>query len=1003
LDAALSSKKARLKQFRAVRIWLCWLALAGGAQAQQYVFRVFRQPEGLKNIAVEALARDRAGFLWAGTENGLFRLTGSTFERFGMEQGLENSDISDILPDQNGTIWVSTREELYRWNGQRFQRAGSRAIPTTGPNRVAIEDGEDLLVANEGRLYRLKHSASGEMISYTPVFPEAMLTLRPELGRVDRVMVTVGKDGNRTVWMGCGNKLISFSENPAGADGTPETVTEWGKEQGLAEDTWESVLLDHSGTLWATGRRHIAVLASGSARFEDRSSKDSTSVLPFRQGSLIEDPQGRVLVTDGDGISRWEGGRWKHIGRDNGLVRNSSITGMAFDASGDLWLGSLGSGLYLWTGYANWEGWDDGQGLPSASIWAISASVPERINVGTVDGPGWIDPETGAAGKGFSGDKWEYGSVGGLNTASDGSLWAGTFSGNILHIDTKSGRVIKSFSVPGSIMNSVQLPNGAILYSATHGIWEIEKGSAPTQVAGAKQLVGDARVYGGCVAPDGGAWFLTNNRLLHLSAENWTEPKIDGLPSLQASLIALRCAADGAIWVTGPQAGIWRLTPEAEHLRAWPLKTPEEFKSLIPVSIFLDKRGWLWLGTDQGLLVWNGREWRHLTQESGLVWNDVNQASMVEAADGSLWIGTSGGVAHLLHPERVFDPIQLSASLTELRHGAENYLGRQSITIPWGGAALLFQISSPVMRNRSELLLKFRMLGRQADWIPTEDGIVAFTRLDPGSYTFQAMACNPGINVCSNQVSVAVTVLPPWWQTNWFRGLCAFAFLLLLAAADRLRARHLSQRSKQLETLVRIRTAELEASREQLRIQASHDTLTGMLNHGAVLRSLDAEIQRSRREGGLLVVAMADLDYFKRINDTHGHLAGDEALRQFSTAARGSMRLYDHVGRYGGEEFLFLLAEIPAGAIEQRLATLHLAISNLTIRTPLTEFGMTCSIGATVFDPFGTPSGADSLLAIADMALYDAKRSGRNRVILRKTDERLDETKNPIVQSLQGR
>ncbi len=994
-----------MKQLRAVRIWLCWLALAGSAQAQQYVFRVFRQPEGLKNIAVEALARDREGFLWAGTENGLFRLTGSTFERFGTEEGLENSDISDILPDLNGTIWVSTREELYRWDGQRFLRAGSKAIPTAGPKRVAIEDGEHLLIASKGRLYRLKHSASGAMISYTPVFPDAMLTSQRELGDVERVMVTVGKDGSRTVWMGCGNQLISFLENPTGVGGTPETVTEWGKEQGLAEDTWESVLLDHAGTLWATGSRHIAVLASGSARFEDRSSKDLTSVLPFRPASLIEDPQGRVLVTDGDGISRWEGDRWKHIGRDNGLVRNASITGMAFDASGDLWLGSLGSGLYLWTGYANWEGWDDGQGLPSASIWAISASGSGRINVGTINGPGWVDPGTGAAGKGFSGDKWGYGSLGGLNAAPDGSLWSGTVSGNIVHIDAKSGSgsVTKSFSVPGSIMNSAQLPTGAILYSTTHGIWEIEKGSAPTQVAGAKTLIGDARVNDGCVTPDGGAWFLTSNRLLHMSAENWTEPEIDGLPSLQSPLIALHCAADGTIWMAGPQAGIWRLTPEGERLRAWPLKTPEEFKSLIPVSIFLDRRGWLWLGTDQGLLVWNGHEWRHLTQESGLVWNDVNQASMIEGTDGSLWIGTSGGLAHLLHPERVFDPIQLSVSLTELRHGAEDYLGRQSVTIPWGGAALLFQFSSPVMRNRSELILKFRMVGRNPDWIETEDGIVAFSRLDPGSYTFLAMACNPGINVCSNQVSVAVTVLPPWWGTNWFRGLCALAFLIVLAAADRLRARHLRKRSNQLETLVRIRTTELEASREQLRIQASHDTLTGMLNHGAVLRSLDAEIQRSRREGGLLVVAMADLDYFKRINDTYGHLAGDEALRQFSTAVRESMRLYDHAGRYGGEEFLFLLADIPAGAIEQRLATLHRAISNLTVHTPLTEFGMTCSIGATVFDPFGAPAGADSLLATADMALYDAKRAGRNRVILRKTGEQLDSSESQIAQSLKRR
>jgi diguanylate cyclase (GGDEF)-like protein len=992
-----------LKQFRAVRIWLCWLALACGSQAQQYVFRVFRQPEGLKNIAVESLARDREGYLWVGTENGLFRLVGASFERFGAEQGIDDPYISEVLADPDGTIWVGTDEDLYRWDGQRFLRAGSQAISIAGPNRMAVEDAEHLLIATRGRLYRLKHSPSGSMISYTPVFPETMLASQPELGHVGRLMITIGKDGSRTVWMGCGSKLVSFSDSRTGAGGTPEMVTDWGKEQGLAEDTWQNVLVDHAGTIWATAKHHIEALVAGSARFEDRSKTETISVTLFGHGALIEDPEGRVLVTDGDGVSRWEGDRWKHIGRDNGLVRNSSITGMAFDGSGDLWLGSLGGGVYLWTGYANWESWDDNQGLPSAAIWSISASNPRHVNVGTLNGPGWIDLGTGKAGKRFSGDKWGYGAIDALTTAADGSLWGGSLTGRVLHLNAKDGRVLKSFSLPGATTSSVQLPTGQILFTTIHGIWELKNGAAPAQVAGVEKLSADSRIEAGCAAPDGGAWFLANSRLLHLSGDSWTKPVIDGLPSLQSGLIAMSCAADGTIWVTGPQAGTWRLTQESEHLRAWPLKTPEEFKSLIPVSILRDRRGWVWLGTDQGLLVWNGQEWRHLTQESGLAWNDLNETSSVEGADGSLWIGTSGGLAHLLHPERIFDPIPLSVSLTELRRGTENYLGRQSITIPWGGAALVFHICSPVMRNRSELILKFRMVGRHQDWIPAEDGIVAFSRLDPGSYTFMAMACNPGINVCSSQVAVAVTVLPPWWQTNWFRALCVLTFLLLLVAADRLRARHLQKRSRQLETLVSIRTAELEASREQLRIQASHDTLTGMLNHGAVLRSLDAEMQRSRREGGLLVVAMADLDYFKRINDTHGHLTGDEALRRFSSAITESMRPYDYAGRYGGEEFLLLLAEIPAEAVEQRLSALHRAISNLTVRSPQTEFVMTCSIGATVFDPFGAPAGADSLLADADMALYEAKRSGRNRVILRKTGERLDGGGNPLAQSFRGR
>src|ERR1035438_4539738 len=93
------------------------------------------------------------------------------------------------------------------------------------------------------------------------------------------------------------------------------------------------------------------------------------------------------------------------------------------------------------------------------------------------------------------------------------------------------------------------------------------------------------------------------------------------------------------------------------------------------------------------------QNWRHLTQESGLIWNDVDEGMLREVADGSLWIGTSSGVSHLLHPERVFDTIPLTISLTEFNRGETNYLGVQQPTMPWGGSPLRFRISSPTMRN----------------------------------------------------------------------------------------------------------------------------------------------------------------------------------------------------------------------------------------------------------------------------------------------------------------
>jgi diguanylate cyclase (GGDEF)-like protein len=144
---------------------------------------------------------------------------------------------------------------------------------------------------------------------------------------------------------------------------------------------------------------------------------------------------------------------------------------------------------------------------------------------------------------------------------------------------------------------------------------------------------------------------------------------------------------------------------------------------------------------------------------------------------------------------------------------------------------------------------------------------------------------------------------------------------------------------------------------------------------------LTAEMDRARRENRTVAIALVDLDHFKRINDTHGHMAGDEALRVFAAAVGNAIRPYDHAGRYGGEEFLLVLTELPREVVEQRLTTLHAAISNLLVCVREAQFTLNCSMGATVYDPSDQAGSVESMLAIADHALYAAKAEGRNRVV----------------------
>src|SRR5208282_1430545 len=117
--------------------------------------------------------------------------------------------------------------------------------------------------------------------------------------------------------------------------------------------------------------------------------------------------------------------RWRVIGRANGIQLTSPFSGMVFDANGDLWLASRGSGIYQWVGYRDWEAWGEAQGLPSAMIFASRQLDADRVMVGTVKGPAWIDTRNGSAGRLSSTHPWRYGQVDALGLDGEGSAWAG--------------------------------------------------------------------------------------------------------------------------------------------------------------------------------------------------------------------------------------------------------------------------------------------------------------------------------------------------------------------------------------------------------------------------------------------------------------------------------------------------------------------------------------------------------------------------------------------------
>jgi diguanylate cyclase (GGDEF)-like protein len=172
---------------------------------------------------------------------------------------------------------------------------------------------------------------------------------------------------------------------------------------------------------------------------------------------------------------------------------------------------------------------------------------------------------------------------------------------------------------------------------------------------------------------------------------------------------------------------------------------------------------------------------------------------------------------------------------------------------------------------------------------------------------------------------------------------------------------------------------ELLLSRERLEFQATHDSLTRLWNRGGILELLKTEFSRAVRSAEPFSVCLADLDHFKRINDTYGHLAGDEVLHAAGTRMCDALRGYDSLGRYGGEEFLVVLPGCTAQIAMPIAERLRRSIADQPIVSSPQAIHMTISIGVS---EWRAGMEITDLLRNADLALYRAKDLGRNRVEL---------------------
>ncbi len=949
--------------------------------AQQYAFHEDGENEGLNSLTINCLLQDRKGFLWVGTENGLYEFEGSTYTRIGVAQGVLGTYITSLYEDAGGELWVGTTTNLYHGDGSRFTAiaAAQHGIAGTPGQQISSITPGQILAVSQSHLLRMVRASPGESWRVEPFFSTASLTAYPQLNHINSVYT----DRAGSVWMGCGSAICEVS----GTTARGTTVKTWGEKNGVSADDWCWFLEDNSGRIWARGFHHVRMLSPHGAEFADEdipSARDNfaTTFMP-----LAEDQHHRILTRTNQGLAIWSEGHWQTVGPANGLVV-PGIQSLLVDHNGALWLGTYGKGVQRWLGYGNWETWTAGQ-EPGENpvVWSLTRDSRGTLWAATESGIVTFDPAQHRFVPWRPKAEAPRGQVFSVLEGRNGNIWFSATAQYLFRYDPSNGST-QHWTMPVQLRQVRQDSSGRIWILSGSGLYSFD--AAAQKIVKVDDLaVPDKTFFDACEDPGHRLWFATRSGVVRYAGGRWSRIMLQGRQAVDG-FASIACAADGTLWLggtmSGANTGMMHLRVQGNVATPADPQPPPEFDSVEVMFLRRDRRGWLWVGSGSGVYVFNGARWRHITQDDGLTWNDCDEGAFFEDTDGSIWIGTANGLSHLLHPEEIFKPRPLRILAVNATLGNAPVSAGASNSFAWTREPLRVHMVSSSLADQDAIVYRYRLDGLDDDWAVTRSQELHYPSLPDGEYRLELYAEDVDRGLRSPVTVIAFRMLPPWWKALPFRLTLGVIFLALAYGLLRFRERRLIARQAQLEALVRQRTAELEIekqqlmdAREALREQANRDALTGLLNYGAIQEVLEREMIRTRRVGSVITAVMIDIDLFKSVNDMHGHMAGDEVLREVARRLTDSIRPYDIAGRYGGEEFLLIMPDFDAARDFDRLAAVHDAVCLDPIGLAEGQVSITCSFGVSVLCA-DNETTREQLLDRADKALYKAKREGRNRI-----------------------
>ncbi len=988
-----------------------------------YVLNTWSIQDGLPQITALSLAQDRVGYLWVGTQDGLARFDGVRFVTYTPEDtpALPGIWIGALLSDRRGRLWVGTYKGLAFYDGQQFHKVNA-ADPALYPslNVVALieqANGQIIVGTTEG-VFRV---VDDRLVHVTG--PKPALSL---LSRQDGLWVSSTGVVQRIAANGATVSL------PLPTDASSAAVSRltdaqgrlWaGTSQGLFAlmgDGWHRVqanpafdhspvtalLPDHDANLWVGSNAGLARFRNGALTefIPDSNPRAFAQVI-----SAMEDREGNLwLGSQLNGLARLWNGWTRRYSVGEGL-NDRIVWSLSPDPDGQrIWVGS-NDGLSLFDqGHFNLV--VPGNALPHPHGYNVLAETVGKgeTGIGNRKSGGSHESTTSTTPGSHSNSSTTSGS---RPSTSDSQVWIGTRRGLVLWRDGQVRSPPELAPMARAQINGIVRTADGMWFPTTDGLFHLVDGKM--QHIGPAEGLQDPRVRVMAFDKDGqvllgtqsGLWELRDGKALRPLLQAGLPPDID-----VSALLRLR---DGRLVIGSLSERLLILAGNAWHT----LGPKQGLPANSPFFLDEDDHGWLWIAGIRGVsrvrvadlpTGADGATTRNVHGE--LVLNErgdpnagqqgfcCNGAGMSKGfmRDEVLWLPSRDGVVALDTREILRNAVP-PVVLIERLHTPQGWHPLSTsrvarMVLPASARDLGFEFTALSFQDPDSVQLRYRLQGYDTGWHRLEDSrrrSANYTNLPPGNYTFEVIGANNAGVWNPHPALLRFRIQPLFYETWIFRALLAALLVMLLYAGYRQQLQRHSRQRTELESLVQERTRELHAANARLEKASQTDPLTGLRNRRYLANQLPADLayydRERKRVGGydqVLVFALVDLDFFKSVNDLHGHKAGDQVLLQVAQVLGSLARSSDYLARWGGEEFLLVFRPMEGRFLETIGHRIRTAVSTHDFDIGLSQpLHLTCSVGLSEYPLFRDAQqglGWEQMVELADAALYWVKQHGRD-------------------------